>query len=291
MKTAKTFIAVMLAAILAPALGSAQNFDLKNIDAGGLLNAGKDLVKAAKPMSDDDEIQVGRRVAARLAGTFGIWKDETWTERINVMGRGLAIYSERPELKYRFAILDTAEVNAYSAPGGYVFISRGLLKQAKSEGELAGVLAHEIGHIARKHVVKEIQKSGVWQAGTKLALSATDLSSDQEKVLQGLTDEAWKSLVVKGLSKEDEYEADRLAALNCSKIGYDPYGIYDFIKRLEPSENQPGPNLKTLLSTHPKPSSRLAELNKLYLKQGWEKGAQPDFPERYTKFVSENPVK
>ena len=248
-----------------------------------------DITPQGKPMTQEQI--VGEQIHQQILASFYPYTDPKVVRYVNDTGRKLAARARRRDLEYRFTILYNEKIYATSAPGGYIYITTGMMNFLQSEAELAAVLAHEIGHIARKHVVKEIQKSGVWQAGTKLALSATDLSSDQEKVLQGLTDEAWKSLVVKGLSKEDEYEADRLAALNCSKIGYDPYGIYDFIKRLEPSENQPGPNLKTLLSTHPKPSSRLAELNKLYLKQGWEKGAQPDFPERYTKFVSENPVK
>ncbi len=291
MKKLKLIGLVMLPALAVALSSSAQKFSLNNLDTGELLSAGKDLVKAAKPMSDDEEIQLGRRVAARIAGTFGIWKDENWTERINVMGRTLALYSERPDLKYRFAILDTDDVNAYSAPGGYIFISRGMLKEVKSEGELAGVLAHELGHVAKKHVVKEIQKSNLWSAGAKIAVSASDLNAQEESLLNGLTDEAWKSLVVKGLSKEDEFEADRLAALNADKFGYDPYGIYNFIKRLAPEENKPGQNLKMLLGTHPKPSARLAELDKLYQKQGCPAGALPDFPERHDKFCAKHPVK
>jgi len=291
MKNYKGLSGVLLAAILIPIFAWAQKFDLKNLKPGEVLDAGKDLVKAAKPMSEEEEIALGRQVAARLAGTFGVWKDASWTERINVMGRSLAPYSERPDIKYRFAILDTDDVNAYSAPGGYVFLSRGLLKQVKSEGELAGVLGHEIGHIAKKHVLKEIQKSGLWQAGAKVAISSSDLSPEQEKLLKGLTDASWDVLVVKGLSQQDEFEADKLGAANEAKLGYDPYGIYNFIKRFVPVETKPGDNLKALLSTHPKPSARLAELDKLYQNQGWTKGALPDFPERQEKFAAQNPIK
>lgn len=270
---------------------SAQKLDLKNVKPEELINVGKDLVKATKPMSDEEEIILGRRVAARLAGTFGVWKEEAWTERINVIGRSLAVYSGRPDVKYRFAILDTDDVNAYAAPGGYIFVTRGLLKELKSEAELAGVLAHEIGHIAQRHIVKEIQKSNLWQAGAKVAIAAGDLSSDQEKLLKGLSDEAWKSLVVKGLSKDDEYEADRTGAQIAQKLGYDPYGLYYFIKRLTPRENSAGDNLKTLLSTHPKPSARVSELEKFYQTQGWQEHSLPDFPERYEKFITKNPLK
>jgi predicted Zn-dependent protease len=287
----KKVLKALLFLVLAPGFIFAQKFDLKNIDTGEMLNAGKDLIKAVKPMSEDEEIALGREVAARLAGTFGVWKDRAWTERINIIGRTLALYSERPDIKYRFAILDTEEVNAYSAPGGYIFVTRGLLKQVKSEAELAGVLAHEIGHIAKKHIVKEIQKSNLWQTGTRIAIASGELSSEQQKLLDSLTDQAWDTLVVKGLSKEDEYEADRVGAINAEKLGYDPYGLYNFIKNLEALESKPGDNLKHLLSTHPSPGARLAELEKLYQKQGFKQGALPDFPQRYAKFLSRNPLK
>jgi len=147
-------ILLLAMALFGPAYLSGQ----VNVDLDRALKAGGQLVKAAKPMNFKQEHLLGRQVAARIAGNFGVWNDKSWTLYVNLVGRALAPYSERPDIKYRFAILDTDDVNAYAAPAGYIFITRGLLKKLDSEAQLAGVLGHEIAHVARKHIVKEVQK-------------------------------------------------------------------------------------------------------------------------------------
>jgi len=286
----KNYLKVGLGIIALAACLSAQKFDLKNLNAQDWLEAGKNIVEAVRPMKEDEEIQLGRQLAARLAGTFGVLKDEAWSQEINLVGRVLVPYSERPNLKYRFAILDTDAVNAYSAPGGYIFVSKGLLKQLSSEAELAGVLGHEIAHIANKDILREIQKSNLWKASAKVAISGSNLSADQEEFLGKLTDASWDTLVVKGLGKEDEFKADQDGAKNAQKLGYDPYGIYDFIKRLEPMEKQPGENVKIFFSTHPKPSARTAELKKYYDKKGWEPGSLAQDQDQYASLKSKHPL-
>lgn len=269
----------------------AQKFDLKNLQPSDWMEVGQDVLEAIKPMSEAEEISLGRTVSARLAGTFGVWKDANWTEYINVIGWSLVPYSQRPDIKYHFAILDTDEVNAYSAPGGYIFISRGLLKQLETEAELACILAHEIGHIAQKDVINEIQKSNLWKAGTKVAIAAgEDLSYEQEQFLTKLTDVAWQRLVVKGFSKEDEFNADLAGVRNAYRLGYDPYGLYNFLERLKPIENKPGEKLKILFSTHPKPSLRIAQLEKYFKKENWEKAAKPGFKDQFQQFKTNNPI-
>jgi len=269
---------------------SAQKFDFKNIDPQEWMEVGKKVADAARPMKIDEEIQLGRSLAARLAGTFGVWQDEAWTEEINLIGRTLVPYCKRSNIKYRFAILDTDEVNAYSAPGGYIFVSKGLLKQTESEAELAGVLGHEIAHVASKDVVREIQKSNIWAAGAQVAIAGTDLSSQQEEALSKLTDASWDQLVVKGLSKQDEFKADQEGANNAQGLGYNPSGLYNFIKRLVPMEKKPGAELKIFFSTHPKPSERAARLKKYYSKKGWKKDSRPFNKEQYQAFKAEHPV-
>ena len=286
---AKAVLALIVGVVCFSACLSAQKFDLKNLDAKDWVEVGKNMGEALKPMSQDEEIQLGRSLAARLAGTFGVWKNEAWTEEINLVGRTLVPYSERPDIKYRFAILDTKDVNAYSAPGGYVFITRGLLKELNSESELAGVLGHEIAHIANKDVLREIQKSNLYKASAKVAIAGSNLSSEQEEYLGKLTDASWDTLVVKGLSKEDEFKADQDGVKNAHKLGYNEYGIYNFIKRLEPMEKQPGANVKMFFSTHPKPSDRTAQLDKYYEKKNWQ-DTKPDYKEQYQACKAAHPI-
>ncbi len=267
-----------------------QKFDLRNVQPEDWIEIGAELLKAARPFTPEQEIQLGRMLSARLAGSFGIWKDPTWTEYINMIGRSLAVYSERTDIKYRFAILDVDDVNAYSAPGGYIFISRGLLKELKSEAELACILAHEIAHIAHKDVLKEIRKSHLWQAGAKLAVASSDLSPEQKEFWEGMTDIAWDVLVVKGFTKQDEFNADRAGAQTAERLGYDPYALRRFLARLQKIENKPGAKFKYLFSTHPKPSLRIKQLNKLFKKKGWKEGSLPDFKKEFQQFKSQHPI-
>ena len=267
-----------------------KKFDLENVQPEDWLEVGAEVLKAVRPFSPAEETQLGRMVSARLAGTFGVWKDPAWTEYINLIGRSLAVYTKRTDIKYRFAILDIDEVNAYSAPGGYIFVSRGLLRELKSEAELACILGHELGHIVHKHVIKEVRKSHLWQAGAKLAIAGTELTAEEEEFLEGLTDVAWDTLVVKGFSKQDEYQADREGVWLASQLGYDPSGLVTFLKRLQKVENKPGEKLKIFFSTHPRPSLRIKQLEKFMKKKGLKPRPKKVFKEEFKEFKAQHPI-
>jgi predicted Zn-dependent protease len=260
------------------------------IDVDKAVEAGKEFAEAARPMKYEEEHKLGRMLAARLAGNFGVWKDAYWTTYINLVGRSLVPYSSRPDIKYRFAVLDTDAVNAYSAPAGYIFISRGLLKELESEAQLAGVLGHEIAHVSRKHVVKEVQKSHLYSGTAIVALEAADVDDSQQEAIEMLVDAGWDKLVTKGLSKEDEYEADQFGTKNAARFGYDPYGLYHFIERLKEVENKPGEKMKIFLSTHPKPSKRIKKLDKYFKDQGLKKISGKGFEDNYQSFRSRHPI-
>ncbi|WP_428623529.1 M48 family metalloprotease, partial [Sedimenticola sp.] len=106
------------------------------------------------------EIKVGREIAARILGRFGVLEDARLTRYVNLVGKSVALNASRPEIEFRFAILDTQSVNAYAAPGGYIFVTKGALDLMQDEAELAGVLAHEIAHVTEKHIVDELRIRG-----------------------------------------------------------------------------------------------------------------------------------
>ncbi len=110
-------------------------------------------------LSKDDvlaEIQFGREMASRVLGRYGLYDNESVTRYVNLVASVVALNSGRPEIKFQVAILKTDTINAYAAPGGYIFITRGALMQMHDEAELAAVIAHEMGHITGKHIVKEL---------------------------------------------------------------------------------------------------------------------------------------
>ncbi len=133
-------------------------FNLDRLNINKLLDTTKNVVKAASDIGEPEEIQIGKDLAARLLGAAPLAKDENLQRYVNRVGRWLALQTERPDLPWQFGVLEAPQLNAFAVPGGTIFVTRGLVERMKSEAELAGVLAHEISHVLRKHHLKAIQK-------------------------------------------------------------------------------------------------------------------------------------
>ena len=210
---------------------------------------------AVRPISLEEEMQIGRDVAANVAAQFGLFSDPALTGYVCRVGWTVARFSPRRDVPYRFAILNTDTLNAFAAPGGYIFITKGLLMSLRNEAELAAVLGHEIAHVTQKHVVKEIQKS-------KLASAAIPdyVSAEAQKAawMKQISDLAVQSLW-KGLSRQDELEADRLGMGYAAAAGYDARCFKDVLEMLKAKAQAPAgaKELKLLFSTHPAPEDRL----------------------------------
>ena len=249
---------LLLAFALVAPLG-ASAFDFGKLDLNKLketsdkLKAANEKLKPLKPMSETDEIDFGRDVAANVMGAAPPVNDGALQEYVNRVGMWLAMHSDRPGLPWRFAVLDTDDINAFSTPGGYVLITRGLLLQCQDEAELAGVLAHEIGHVMAKHALNTMKKDA-------LAGLASDALSDYAAKKGG---ENYRKLVsagtevyVRGFDKQDEYAADRLGVVIAARAGYDPYGLPAMLGTL--ASIKPGSDAVALLfKTHPDPQGRL----------------------------------
>lgn len=301
LKKAAIFAAMLapLAMIACPSVDDAiGQFDL-NIDVNKMVDTAKNIGEAAKPWKYSDERATGRVLAARVAASLGgVWRGtpcaEAWTKYVNKIGRGMALYSERPDIKYRFAILDSDDVNAYACPGGYIFVTRGLLKDVADEAQLAGVLAHEIGHVACRHIEKEIKKQKLTGAAMDIGLivaeSRGEITSEQSNVIKMVSGAGYDVLVKTGYAKADEYEADAKATKNLYKMGYNPKAIRLFIKTLEEQEKEKGAKLKILLSTHPAPSKRKDKLKDYLDKEGWDVEGMPNNAERFNAMKSKHPL-
>ena len=216
------------------------------------------VASALVPISEAEEKVLGRDVAARVAGRFGIDPDQNRTYYLNLLGTTLAQHSDRPNLGYHFAILDTDDVNAYSCPGGYIFVTRGAMNMAQDEAELAAILTHEIGHVTEKHIIKALQQSKLMQVGSEVAADAFKNPAGSA-LFSKMSDFATDALF-KGLSKKDEYDADRVSVVYLSRVGYDYPAMNDVLKLLNVRRKQ---GLTRVLSkTHPSPTSRLRALKK-----------------------------
>lgn len=216
-------------------------------------------VSAAPPeMTSDDvseEIRFGREVAARLIGRFGLHTSDQLTKYVNLVGHSLAANSNRPELKYHFAVLNTSEINAYAAPGGYIFITKGAIDKMQDESELAGVIAHEMGHINGKHVVKELDiKATEGSAAAGLARLIGGGTESARLAFSKAVDQAMDTLFKTGYKREDEIQADKGTVMQCAVAGYDPAGLIRYFERISAAK---GKSTEVLDKTHPAYDARV----------------------------------
>ncbi|MDX8408281.1 MAG: M48 family metalloprotease [Mariprofundaceae bacterium] len=218
------------------------------------ISQGAKVASALIPISDEEEITLGRDVAARVIGRFGLDKNLKQTYYLNLVGRSLAQRSDRPDLPYRFAILATNDVNAYSCPGGYIFVTRGALDMVHNEAELAAVLAHEIAHVTEKHIINALQHSKLMKVGGEVAAEAFKQGGE---LFQQMSDFATDALF-KGLKKTDEYASDRKSLEYLDHLGYDYPAMFSVLKELDQRRRQG--RAKVLAKTHPSPKSRISQL-------------------------------
>jgi predicted Zn-dependent protease len=221
------------------------------------------IARTLLPISTAKEVEIGRGVAATIAGRFPVSSDEALTRYVNLVGLTVASQDPRPDIDYHFAVLETPTVNAYAAPGGYIFITRGSLNLIESEAELAGVLAHEVGHVNRRHVIEQIRKSDTMRE----VKEQLDLTGGMLDRVVGTGANA----LFMGLSRGDELEADSLGLEYAAGAGYDPGGLAAFVGRLD-RHSAEGP-LAEFVATHPKPGDRTERLTAIAQREGLVPGA------------------
>ena len=265
-------IGTMLLAMTVPS----RAFDLGDLDMQKVVSGGAKLAQAVGGLSDEEEIQIGREVAANLAARYGLVEDAAKVHYVNLVGQVVVSRCDRKKIPYHFGILHTSEINAMATPGGYVFITQGLLDSLKDESELAGVLAHEVTHIARQHIVKAIREANLLEAGQDLASAA---GQDLSKYAQ-LSDFSINALS-KGLSREDELEADKLGTLLAAQVGYDAYGLRRSIEELS-AKQKVDLFLARFNKTHPPATDRLQAIDQV-IQQNHLSASGQRLPARFSK--------
>jgi predicted Zn-dependent protease len=203
-------------------------------------------------MSEDKEVQLGGQTDADVVRQFGIYDDKGLNAYVNGLGQRMAKVSHRPHLAYHFKVLDVSVVNAFAVPGGYVYITRGILASMNSEAELAGVMGHEIGHITARHSAEQISRAQLAQMGMAIG----SIVSPEFRALSGLAGMGVQMLFLK-FSRDDERQADDLGVEYASKVGYDASQMANFFEtldRMNPHSDNSG--LPGWFSTHPNPEDR-----------------------------------
>lgn len=248
--TAKIFTVAGLALFL----HVAQAFDLGQ----ELRNAARELQKPSGSAnlggySEAEEVAIGRQIAGNLLGAAPLVQDNKLQKYVNNVGRWVATQSERPDLAWHFGVLETDDINAFAAPGGYIFVTRGLYNKLGNEAELAGVLAHEIGHVIRKHHLKILQQGKLLDAGSRLL--GKQVGDDRISGLIG----SGAEIVSRSLDKGAEFEADRIGVVLAARAGYDVYGLPGVLQEIGHSTADDS-SVALLFKTHPHPDERLSKL-------------------------------
>ncbi|MFQ5934941.1 MAG: M48 family metalloprotease [Acidiferrobacterales bacterium] len=235
------------------------------------------LVKALKPVSEETEIEVGKGIAANLLGVAPPVDDPALQTYINQIGRWLVLHTEKPGLPWRFAVLDIDSVNAFAVPGGYVFVTRGLLLLMRDESELAGVLAHEISHVLERHALQTMRKGELMALGGDVlgAYISNQGAGELQQVINVGTE-----IYARGLDKKDEFAADYYGAVIAARAGYDPYGLFAVLQTLG-SINPEDDAVALMFKTHPAADARTERLLPALDEQLAKYAQQPNNAERF----------
>jgi predicted Zn-dependent protease len=260
-------VAGFLVLVMAPGLGA---FDLnsltKAIDTQSVtkaLDTAKSASKVAKGVAGigpEEERVIGDSVALEIIGQYGgLVRDEAVMTRLNLVGRSLARYSARPNLDWRFGVLDSDTINAFSAPDGYVFITRGLYELAGSDDNLAGILAHEISHITGRHALNIVARGEFLSGATSLASARSSDVRNLDAQLQQFdlgVGQITKTLFEKGFDPQTEYAADKTGHDLAALTGYAPGALRGVLTTLQARGGDP----KKVFSTHPPLAERIKRL-------------------------------
>jgi predicted Zn-dependent protease len=263
---------VFFSVLCIAAFPAAAQFDLNRLfdTAKKVTEVAKSTGEATREFTQEEEIALGEGISSSFLGAAPLHPDEKLQRYVNRVGRWLASQTERSDLPWTFGVLDTETVNAFAMPGGNVFVSYGLLRRLRNEAELAGVLAHEIAHVLKKHQLTAIQSNA---GGNVFQMIGETVVSDRLARTRagsyGFSNQlasAGVSLVKDGfflrpLDRSLEFEADRAGVVIATRAGYDPYGLVSVLQMLQSLKDEDSGI--SLFKTHPQPSDRIAELEKM----------------------------
>lgn len=287
----------VISLVLATAAAVPAQAQLGNI--GNILELGKKAVdigakvqEANREYTVEEEVALGEGIASGFLGATKLHPDERLQRYVNRVGRWLASQTEKPDLPWTFGVIDTETINAFAMPGGTVIVSHGLVKRLASESELAGVLAHEIAHVLKRHQIAAIQ-SGAWgDVGKSIGSEVIAQSRIGRNDVLGLKTKAAElgvnlvkdGFFLKPLDRGLEYEADRIGVVIATRGGYDPYGLVAVLTMLATVKPEDS-GASITFSTHPSPADRIAELEKVVPASLEQYARQPQVDGRFRQAI------
>lgn len=213
------------------------------------------LMQPDHAIDDAREVEIGRQLAAVLLGSKPLHPDLQLQRYVNQLGRWISLQSTRPQLPWSFAVLDDAGFNAFAAPGGYIFVTKGLVDRV-DEAELAGILAHEIIHVTERHHLQALRSKARAGAAAQFIGSQLRTNSAVASVVSSQLLALGRDLYASGLDQGDEFAADRNGVALAARAGFDPYGLAAVLQQLR-AETPDNPLFTLSLATHPPAQQRL----------------------------------
>ena len=216
------------------------------------------LSQSVDNIDEPREIEIGRQLASVLLGSKPLHRDAALQRYVNRLGRWISLQSARPHLPWTFGVLDDPGFNAFAAPGGYIFVTKGLVDRV-DEGELAGILAHEITHVTERHHLKALSAKARSGLATQLLASQVRANNALTGAISAQMLALGRDLYSSGLDQSDEYESDRQGVALAARAGFDPYGLPAVLQQLRTAAPD-NPLFTLTLSTHPPAQRRLEQL-------------------------------
>lgn len=213
--------------------------------------------------SDDEELALGPMIMGRLLGAVPLWKNPTAQRRVNVIGRWLVLQSSRPNLPWTFGVIDSPAYNAFTAPGGYIVVTRGLYELVDNDQELAGILAHEITHAVQGDQYNVIRKQQMTSAALDLASSEVTTGGGLAgQLARDYVEKNGAAMLLTSLDRSAEYRADAVGSVYLARAGMDPLALYAILQKMQAVGSKSGA-LAQLYKTHPSIENRLERLDRL----------------------------
>ncbi len=233
--------------------------------------------------SDNYEVQLGAQTRDALIKQYGVVKNEKLRLYVESVGKKLSQFSERKNLPYSFYILDTEMINAFAAPGGYIFMTKGILLYLDDEAAMAGVLGHEIGHIAARHGMIALEK----KFGYQVLMEITQLLI--KKDLGGLKpySDFVTGMVLLGYGRENEFVADDCGLRYMTAAGYDPSSVREFFQKLQKLEGREPGKIEMLFRTHPSTTERIKKIDDFIAKGGYSGNKYLKNERVYKEYIGE----
>lgn len=218
-------------------------------------------------MSEKRELEIGAEEHEKVMQSMALVEDQDLNAYINEVGQRLAAVSDRPDLTFKFTIIDSPEINAFALPGGYVYINRGLLAYLNSEAELAAVLGHEIGHITARHAVQQQSRGSLAKVASGVGGIVAAVATGSGYIGSQIMDvgSLWAQAGLSGFGREHELEADTLGAEYLLRAGYNPQAVITVVTVLKNQEDfntkvaNQQPSYHGLFATHPRNDTRLQQ--------------------------------